>query len=379
MPRMPLNFLFLVRAGYVRTTVARILPRFAALALACPLVAVAVPARCPDIEGTFILAEDSAASNNALRTLGGGSGAVPGGSLTIKGSAKGTLLLSLRYPRPDEFSRPVEWSLNNPSDFKCDDGWLVPNRPVDASRLLKNGAFEGRATARFAPAAGGLSVEVRFKGSESARIFSYDSAKIDVPVPWSRAAATDHLTWPEGAEVVFRRAPVASARAAEPVPVADARRLLSSTGLLVSDVVAEETQVRAKVSTTPQQLARLEDKLRAAGVAYQVPESSVQTGSAYFVNLVLPQRPGATSLPSRLWVEQELTRWRHPSSDVNKVVCRDGVCIAQLGLRSGLSVEDATARLRSLSTAFSEVRVLPDTENTLSASLRTVDVQLRPR
>lgn len=363
----------------MRIAAACILPKFVALALACPLLAIAGPSRCPDIKGTFILAGDTAASNDALRTLGGGRGTVEGGSLTIKGSAKGTLQLSFRYPRPDELSRPVEWSINNPSDFKCDDGWLVPNRPVGASRLLKNGAFDGRTTARFAPTAGGLSVEVRFKGSESARIFSYDSATIDVPVPWSRAAETDHLTWPEGAEVVFQRDPMVTARAAESLPVADARRLLSSTGLLVGDVVAEEAAVRAKVSTTPQQLTRLEDKLRAAGVVYQVPESPVQTGSAYFVDLVLPQRPGTASQPSRLWVEQEVMRWRHPSSDVNKVVCRDGICIAQLGLRSGLSAEEAAARLRSMSKAFSEVRVQPDTENALSASLRIVDVQLRPR
>lgn len=343
------------------------------------MAAHAGPGRCPDIEGTFILAGDPAAANNALRALGGGSSTVVGGSLTISGSSKSAQRLSFRYPQPDEFSRPLEWTLNNPADFKCEDGWLVPNRPVDASRLLKNGSFDGRATARFAPTAGGLNVEVRFKGSESARIYSYDSAKIDVPVPWSRAAATDRLTWPEGVEVVFRRAPVVPARAAESAPAAEARRLLGSTGLTVGDVVADEAAVRAKVSATPQELTRLEDRLRAAGVVYQVPESPVQTASAYFVNLVLPQRPGATSLPSRRWVEQELTYWRHPAADVNKVDCRNGACIAQVGLRSGLSAEDAVARVRSMSKAFSEVRVLPDTESTLSPSLRVVDVQLRFR
>ena len=363
----------------MRTAADRILLGIAALALAGPTAAQAGPGRCPDIEGTFILAGDSAAANNALRALGGGAGSVVGGSLTIGGSSKGTLRLSFRYPQPHAFSRPLEWTLNNPADFKCEDGWLVTNRPVNASRLLKNGTFDGRATARFAPTAGGLNVEVRFKGSESARIYSYDSAKIDVPVPWSRAAATDQLMWPEGAEVAFRRAPEASSRGAESGAVAQARRLLGSTGLTVGDVVVTETAVRAKVVASPEQLARLEDKLRAAGVVYQVPESPVFSSSPYFVDIVMPQQPGATSLPSLRWVEQELKYWLHPSASVHKVDCRDGACTAQLGLLSGLSAEDAVPRLRTMSKAFSEVRVLADTETTRSPSLRVVDVQLRLR
>lgn len=345
--------------------------------LACPLAALAAPSGCPDVRGTFTVNGDPAVVSDALRALGTGGGDAAGVSLTLSGSAQATLRLSVMPARPDRFSRPTEWTLSNPADFRCEGGWLVLSRPVTASRRVKDGLFSGRSIVRLAPAAGGdLQVEVRFKGGETTRIYSYDSATIDLPLPWSRTAATDRLAWPEGRVPVFR--PELEA-VVEPARVAQARQLLGSTGLRVGDVVADETAVRAKVSATPRELVRLEDKLRAAGVAYEVPESPVQTASAYAVNLVLPLRHGAPSQPSRLWVEQELTYWRHPSADVNKVDCHDGACIAQLGLRGGLSPEDAVQRVRAMSTAFSNVRVLPDTERALSPSLRVVDVQLRPR
>ncbi|WP_056192122.1 hypothetical protein [Pelomonas sp. Root1237] len=355
----------------------RIALRFAMLAMACPLAAFAAPPSCPEVTGSFTVNGDPAVVSDALRALGTGGGDAAGASLTLSGSPRATLRLSVMPARPDRFSRPTEWTLNNPADFRCEGGWLVLSRPVTASRRVRDGLFSGRSIVRLAPAAGGdLQIEVRFKGGETTRIYSYDSATIDLPLPWSRAAATDRLAWPEGLVAVFRPEP---APVAEPARVAEARRLLGSTGLRVGNIVADETAVRAKVSATPRDLVRLEDKLRAAGVAYEVPASPVQTASAYVVDLVLPQRPGATSQPSRQWVEQELTSWRHPSADVNKVDCRDGACIAQLGLRSGLSAEDAVQRVRSMSQAFSDVRVLPGTERALSPSLRVVDVQLRPR
>jgi hypothetical protein len=348
------------------------------LALSCPLAALARPAACPDVLGSFIVQGGPALADDALHALGFGGGAnAIGASITLSGAPQTTLRVSFMPAQPDPFSRPTEKTLNNPADFHCEGGWLVFKRPVSAYRNIKGSAFAGRSIVRATRVGGAdLSFELRFKGREETRIYSYDSATVDLPLPWSRAATTDHLAWHEGAVAVFRPPPAA---VVEPDRVAQARRLLGSTGLLVGDVVADEAAVRAKVSATPQALLRLEDKLRAAGVIYQVPESPVQTGSAYFVSLVLPQRPGAASQPSRQWVEQELTYWRHPASDVNKVDCRDGVCIAQIGLRSGLGAEDAAARVRAMSKAFSEVRVLPDTERALSPSLRVVDLHLRPR
>ena len=137
--------------------------------------------------------------------------------------------------------------------------------------------------------------------------------------------------------------------------------------------------MRAQVLATPDQLARLEDALRASGVAYAVPVSPVQTASAYFVEVVLPRAPGAASRPSRLWVEREVTRFLPSGASVNKSDWQDGAWIAQLGLLNGQGAEDALQRLRAGSQAFSDVRLLPGTERALSGSMRVVDVRLRPR
>jgi hypothetical protein len=111
-------------------------------------------------------------------------------------------------------------------------------------------------------------------------------------------------------------------------------------------------------------------------VAYQVPVSPVQTASAYFVEVVLPRNPGAVSQPSRLWLEQELTRFLPGAASVNRVEWQDGAWTAQLGLLNGLGAEDALQRLRSTSKAIAEVRVQPGSERALSPSLRVVEVRL---
>ncbi|MGM9481465.1 hypothetical protein ACS5PN_09770 [Roseateles sp. NT4] len=376
--------------------------RFAALVLASPLAALAAP--CPQFEGSFTLQGEAAAVGDALRALGTDRTDTVGGNLTLSARSGSPLRLSFDPPATDRPRQAIEWALNSPADFRCEKGWLVMARAVEASR----GVFEGRSTVRIAPGADGigLQVEVSFKGRESARIYSYDSAKIDVPLPWSRKSVTERLLWNGASIVAWRgklpasalesaptptpaRAPAPShapptsrapaAAAAESAGVKQARQLLGRTGLLLADVTADEAALRAKVQATPAELARLEDTLRAAGVAYEVPVSPIQTGYAYFVEVVLPQGTGATSQPSRLWVEQELQRFLPSYASVNRAEWRDGAWIAQLGLINGLKPEDALQRLRGSSKAFSEVRVLPGTERVLGPAMRFVDVQLRPR
>lgn len=377
----------------VRVTSDRISPRFAALALASPLAALAAPA-CPQFEGSFSIQGAPAVAGDALRALGADRRDAVGGNLTISARSGAPLRLSFDPPPADRPRQAVDWALNSPADFRCEKGWLVMARAVEASR----GAFEGRSTVRIAPDmdGGGLQVEVSFKGRESARIYSYDSAKVDVPLPWSRKSVTERQVWSGASLVAWRGklpesalesapmpapapAPSPVAAVAESAGVKQARQLLGRTGLMLNDVAADETAQRAKVRATPAELARLEDALRAVGVAYEVPVSPVQTGSAYFVEVVLPQRTGAASRPSRLWVEQELTRFLPPYASVNRVESQDDTWTVQLGLINGLKAEDALQRVRTSSKAFSEVRVLPGTERALGPALRVVDVQLRAR
>jgi len=365
--------------------------RFVALALAWPLASLAAPS-CPEFEGDFSIQGDPIAAGDALRALGAGRTDAVGGMLSISARSGAPLRLNFTPAQTDRPRQAVDWALRSPADFRCEKGWLVMYRDIETNR----GNFEGHANVRIAPGrnGGGLQVEVSFKGRESARIYSYDSAKVDVPLPWSRKSATEQLFWPGGSLVAWRGKLPGSALETAPMPVpapapamptADsagvkqARQLLGRTGLMLNDVTADETAVRAKVRATPTQLARLEDALRADSVAYEVPISPVDTGSAYFVEIMLPQRPGAASRPSRLWVEQELQRFLPPYASVNRAEWQDGAWTAQLGLINGLKAEEALQRLRSSSKAFKEVRVLPGTERALSGSLRVVDVQLRPQ
>jgi hypothetical protein len=366
----------------------------AALSLACPAAAWAAPG-CPQFEGSFALAGQPHVLDEVLLTLGAGrSDFAVGGLITIAAWSGKPLRMSFTPAQPDSRSAPANWVLNNPAGFRCEKGWLVMDRSAEKSR----DGFDGRVAVRIAPAkdGGGVQVDIDIKRRESIRIFSYDSAKVDLPLPWS-STSTERLTWPGGDIVVWQgkpppgftsepmpappiaRVPRTAPESGEPDALAQARQLLRRTGLTLGEVTADGTATRAQVLATPATLAKLEDTLRAAGVTYQVPVSPVQTASAYFVEVVLPRTPGADSQPSRLWLEQEMTRFLPGAASVNRVEWQDGVWTAQLGLLNGLAVEDALQRLRSTSKAVADVRVQPGTERALSSSLRVVEVRLSLR
>lgn len=340
---------------------------------------------CPDLTGHYRVTGDGPARTEALAALRAGMAGFIGGELLLTREAGGALAVQTRSSSKGRLSAGPGGTLMPGRDFSCRNGWLVVQQTPAAARQVEQTWYEGRSTVSLRGGGpGGLAVEVRFAGSQRTTVYQYDSARLSLPTPGTGTAQVETLRWPdigEPAPAGTRIEPPAP----EPQAVLAARRqltpaLLGNVRLGPLKPLGDGVQVTLTASRSDD-VARLEDRLRAAGLAYEMKTQPVWSNNAWYLQLVLRPDAGGTARgwrPSVHRVQQEL-RNLGPMTHADKVDEVDGAYVATVTVLGSQRVEDAIARLKANSTLFSQVDVIDESMRADGSRVRTARLRLRLR
>ena len=361
--------------------------------LGLPMAALAAsPARpaqdCPDLSGHYRVTGDGPARAEALAALRAGMAGFIGGELVLSQPPGGGLSVQTRSSPTGSLSASPGGTLMPGKDYSCRNGWLVMQQTPPGTRRVEEVWYEGRSTISLRGGGpGGLAIEVRFNGGQRTTVYQYDSARISLPKPGTGTTRVETLRWPDIAEPAppEARSLPAAPEPPEPKVVLAARRLLTPT--LLSPVrlgplkpLGDGVQVTLTASRS-NDVARLEDRLRTAGLAYELTTQPVWTNNAWYLQLMLwpegggPKRAGR---PSASRVQQEL-RSLGPMAHADQVDEVDGAYVATVTLLGSQSVEAAVARLKANSTLFSQVELIDESMRADGSRVRTARLRLRLR
>lgn len=340
---------------------------------------------CPDLSGHYRVTGDGPARTEALAALHAGMAGFTGGELVLSQLPGGGLGVQTRSGPKGALTASPGGPLMAGKDFSCRNGWLVVQQTQSAARRVEEKWYEGRSTVSLRGGGpGGLAVEVRFAGGQRTTVYQYDSARISLPKPGTGTALVETLRWPDIGEPAPAETRI-EPPAPEPQAVLAARRqltpaVLGNVRLGPLKPLGDGVQVTLTASRSDD-VARLEDRLRAAGLAYEMKTQPVWSNNAWTLQLLLRADGGGSKRdwrPSTHRVQQEL-RNLGPMATADKVDAVDGDYVATVTLLGTQRVEDAVARLKANSTLFSQVDVIDESMRADGSRVRTARLRLRLR
>ncbi len=312
-----------------------------ALLLGAAAAAHALPA-CPTLTGRYRVAGSAPELTEALQALG-----VPGGAeidLVLESLGKGAVLNLGTAPArvPDA---PVSGlhMLTRGAEFDCRDGAIVLRQKVQAARKTASGYLEGETTLLLSPGTQGvLLLDLEFRGSERSTIYSYDSARVSLPRPFTGRSLQVRMTWLPAA-----RAPAPPSTPQPPNPAQRAaerqqdelRARLDSLlgrsmlGFMKSEEFGTRVQLRA---TRSADLLDTEDRLLASDLVYDVVrEPGWYEGAHHSEIFVHLRQSGLPNRPSAFRIRAELDRLMAGTGHVVKAAREGQAYVLQVDLRRG--------------------------------------------
>lgn len=252
---------------------------------------------CPQVSGAYGIAGETRSVEGVLRVLGVGLPDYAGGSLFIAPDEHGRLVVQVRPIAGDPLRTYATRTLQTPLDYSCKGGWMVMQSQTKSNLNIGLASYEGLFTLRFKPLVSSeddsLQLELTFKGHKTVTLFSYDSARIEIGIPWSRYSNTTKLEWLQTASRVPPLAQPAAAQALVESPAVQRLRQ-ALTPALMQDIrlnelapVAKGVIARIAVRRT-QDLVALEERLQTAGLVFVVVGKPVWTSQGYLVELLFP-------------------------------------------------------------------------------------------
>ena len=256
---------------------------------------------CPHFSGIYAISGEARVVDNVLRILGGDRSDYVGGTLNITADESGRLTLLARPQIIDALKTYEMRILLSPRDYSCKGGWIVMNSLQKFSRSVEWSMYEGLITLRFKPLVtaydDSLQLELAFKGHKTINLFSYDSASIDIGIPWSRYSETTKLEWEQTASRVttlLSAQPPMVATPAEPPAVQQLRLSLTPAmlqGIQLNDLAPTARGVIARISARHvQELDALEKRMRTAGLVFAIEDKPVWTSQSqsYLLEVMFP-------------------------------------------------------------------------------------------
>lgn len=341
------------------------------------------PAGCPDVAGVY-------------RPTGGGYAAADlvkalritvylGSKVQLDGRPEDGLEVRVTSSAKEALPKRPTVVLQHRKDFTCAEGQLVFSGIRQASRKNEQGWYEGTSTVRITPSGGGLGVEVVFRGSQREVLYSYDSARISVPKLGTGTVLRESLRWPSDAEAEAQTPAVAEPE----LPPPEAPEVVRTRALLDAKVLGNVRWVAAAPkgdsvlvtlnARSNDDVARLEDRLRAASISHTMKVSPIWTNNAYHLQiLVWPDGQGlaGTQRPSTHRVQQELLRAQDPMVTVRKVDDLGDGYVATVDIVGGATVESYVARLGANSGMFSDIRVFSESASAQAPGRRVARLGL---
>lgn len=321
---------------------------------------------CPDIAGHYWVDPSGEMFVDAINALGLGRGLFRGAEVRFASRGGTGYDLFVKPASGTPMSPVAAVTLTHGVDYVCRDGWIELTKAVPASRKRERGFYEGTATVRLRKGnLSGLALAARFTGGERTTIYQYDSARISVPRMGTNVRSEGAIRWPDISEppppVPVERQP----EAPEAPAVLEARRRLTHPvvgPIVLGPFTAQADGVQAIFNASrSEEVAMFEERLRQAGIGYVVKQQPVWSNSGWrMVFLLPPPEKVVPWRPTRLWVEAELKRTRHPYADIDEVRADPQGYVVSLTLSGDARLADVALRTRKLSSAFAEVAVLDD-------------------
>jgi hypothetical protein len=335
---------------------------------------------CPDVSGRYRVTGSKYVVEDALRALGARPSGFKEDDILLSGRPEDGVGVSIAGGGRDMPASP-DFVLRHGATFLCKDGWLVFNRIPNARRETGKGWYQGESVVRIRASGGELNIDIAFTGRQSATILQYETP-LNVPKPFSGASFHDTLLWP-GALGKSRPASEGDRPSNEPREVLEVRAMLSATvmgNVTLGTLQPSGDAVLASLSARDNDdIARFEDRMRAASIRYVMKQPPRWTGTRYGMDLrVWPANArGAPAVrPSAHRVEQELLRSHLAMISVRKVDDVGDGYVATLSIPATASIESVIAGFKTNTKLFADIRPLNESPPVGTATLRVAQIKL---
>lgn len=340
--------------------------------------------RCSDVAGHYRMVGQGQPQGDAVSILGMGSLAFAGSELRIEGNADNYLRVWVKSGASGRFPESAQFSFWRNQAYRCEDGWLVfAARSEQSWRTSAEGRhYRGNARLRLMRQGGQLQFAVEFSGREYATLYSYDSASVNLPKPFTRRTFNDNFAWPVYVEeVVLAEAARVRAEGVQGRLRQQLAGLLGGVRLISLESGAQGTQ-GAFSAARENEVVAFEDRLAAAGLAYRMVRAPLWSNQQYLFDLHFPAGETAhhaPAQPSAFRVQQELEKMRYSLVHVTKVEAQGDAYLATMNLFPDATSAQVIARVQANSQMFADMQVVSDRPHPEAANLRVVEMRLRLR
>jgi hypothetical protein len=269
---------------------------FRSLMLASLMVAISGGAtaadRCPDVSGRYSVTGFGTALGDALETLHARQAEFLDSGVELHGAADGDLGVGVKSGSTGAWSTSPVVVLRKGKDFDCKDGAIGFRPDTDTHRKTDDGTrYSGASTVSLSAQGGQLVINVSFSGSQRISLYSYESANVSIPRLGTRTTLKEVIRLPAYAEPVV---PVV-AKPVTPTAELAVRNQLTTRVLgnvIMGWVSAEKDGVEVTLNAPhSDDIAPLEERLRAAAIDYRIKQAPIWTNGAYYLVLVVQPGP----------------------------------------------------------------------------------------
>ena len=335
---------------------------------------------CPDLSGHYRVDGFGPVLGDALDALDLRMAGFTDSEVKITGSAEISLQFWIKSGKISPMASRPSRTLTHGVDYDCANGAVALKRKASASRGTDEGWLDGRSTVRLSRAGSGLGIGTEFHGQQRSTIYSYDSARISVPKLGTARTLAEAIRWPNISEP--RPASETYVEVPKSALVLATQRTLDASllgGVNLGGLQDSGDRVLASLSAARSgDILAFEDRLRDAGIRYEVKRAPIWSNNQYFMQILLAGADGAGKRgwhPSGFRVQHEIERMQHAMVSVSKVEDAGEAYIATLDVIGLEPVEMILKRLRLNTTMFEQIEVLDDLP-TERRNLRQVRLRL---
>ena len=317
---------------------------------------------CPDLAGHYRVDGFGPVLGDALEVLHLQMAGFTDSEVKITGRADTSLQFWIKSGRSSPMSGQPSRTLTRGVDYECEGASIVLKGTANSSRQTDEGWLEGQSTIRLSRSGAGLELGAWFSGRQRTTIYSYDSARISIPKFGTARTLGAAIRWPH----ISEPRPIEYVPVPESAPV-QAMRLLLTPSLLgrVSLGGLQESGERVLASLNAPRsddVLALEDRLRDAGIAYEVKRAPIWSSNGYSMQFLFAPDAAAAAgwRPSVFRVQHEIERMQHPMVSVSQVDDLGDAYVATLDVLGAESTEMILKRLRLATTMFRDIEVLDD-------------------
>ncbi len=338
---------------------------------------------CPDVSGHYRTVAFGPGQADVLTALDARGAGALGSEVVLEMGADGNIAVYVKSGRNGTLSARPARVLAKGVDFDCSNGAVVLRPAVPAQRREETVFLEGQATVRMAPApapGSGLSLVITFSGGQRSTLFSYESARLSVPKLGTGVTQTEVLRWPDISEPGLPpEPPPRQVSRAE----LDTRRMLQPLlhPVILGGLQPSGDAVLASLKApTSAQAAQFEERLRQAGVPFEVKTAPRWSNGGYFMEMLIRPTRGASASstaaptaqrPSPFWVTQSMNDAMHePGLHVTGVEAEGEAYVATLSVVGRPDAQRAIARLKLNVDRFAVVVPLSEEPDALHPNVR---------